>query len=181
MPTAGYDAPAHLEGLVVHGPWQTVTAFVSALVGTPRGLLLFTPVAAVAIVALIVERRRLPGWTLAATIAGLCYLLVQVRAVGPLGGDQFFGARISLEALVLATPALTVAAYRMTRRSRLYLVALVVTALASVSVHAYGATARSVAPVEGQRWERIMISVEEEYGDLELSEVDLRDPAAADA
>lgn len=174
VPTAGYDVGAHLGGLVSRSPWRTVLDLGAALGGWPRGLLLFTPLAAVALVAVVVERRSVPPWTVAAALAGLAYLIVQVRAVGPLGGNDFFGPRTSLETLVLAIPLLTVAAYRVAVRSRLALMAIAVAAGVSVGLHAFGAVARSVSPSEVERWETIDATVEREFGDLRLGDVDLR-------
>lgn len=173
-PTAGYDAGAHLVGIVDRPPWRTVLDLGAALGGHPRGLLSFTPVAAVALVAVVLERRRLPPWTVASACAGLVYLVVQVRAVGPLGGRDFFGPRTSLETLVLAAPLLTVAAYQLARRSRAAVVILVAAAVISVGIHAFGAVARSVSPAQVVRWETIDATVTRDFGDLQLGDVDLR-------
>jgi hypothetical protein len=201
-PTAGYDAQAHLVGVVDRSPWRTLLDLGLALGGLPRGLLLFTPVAAVALVAavlaLVMERRGvpgrgvpgrtgdgrgasaptaegsgIPGWTVAAAVAGFAYLVIQVRAVGPLGGRDFFGPRTSLETLVLAVPLLTVAASRVAARSRVFLGVLGVAAVVSVGLNAYGAIARSIAPAQVARWEAIDETVRRDFGDLELGEVDL--------
>lgn len=173
-PTAGYDVAGHLGGLVHHGPGQTVGAFFSALMGLERGVLVYTPVVAAALAALAWHRHRLPRWTLASLLAGIAYLVAQVRAVGPLGGEQFFGARISLETLVLAAPALVVAAHRAASRSRVWLAVLVLAGLVSVGIHGYGAMLRSVDPEEVERWRGIEQLVESEFGDLEPHEADLR-------
>ncbi|WP_157041587.1 hypothetical protein [Nitriliruptor alkaliphilus] len=180
-PTAGYDAGAHLGGLADRSVVRTVLDLGLAIGGLPRGLLLFTPVAAVAIVAVVValvtDRQELPGWTVASAVAGLIYLVVQVRAVGPYGGRDFFGPRTSLETLVLAAPLLTVAASQLAARSRVYLAVLAVAAVASVAINAYGAIARSISPAEVERWERIAVTVERDFGHLDLGDVDLREPA----
>ena len=172
-PTAGYDPASHLEGLVVHGPGQTIGAITGALVGTERGVLLFSPILAVAGVAVVIAWRQLPAWTLASAAAGLAYLLIQVRAVGHLGGDQFFGARVSLESVVLSAPALATAVYLRARHNRALLVATLCAAAASVAIHAYGAFERSIDPLEVERWAQIVSIVEDEFADHELGDVDL--------
>lgn len=179
-PTAGYDAGSHLAGVVERTPWQTLYDLGRSLVGTPRGLLLFTPVAAVALVAVVVavlrERGAIPAWTVASAVAGLAYLVIQVRAVGPLGGRDFFGPRTSLETLVLAAPLLAWAAWRLAARSRVGLVALCLAAAVSVGVNGYGAVFRSISADQVERWETIDATVRTSFGHLELGEVDLRDP-----
>jgi hypothetical protein len=174
-PTAGYDAPAHLAGVVDRGPWRTVVDLGQALGGPPRGLLLFSPVLVVALVAVVLERRALPAWTVVSALAGLLYLVVQVRAVGPLGGRDFFGPRTALEPLVLAVPLLAVASSRLAARSRVGLAALAVGALVSVGINGYGAVFRSIAPHQVERWEAIDESVRRDFGHLELGDVDLRE------
>ncbi|MEX1163744.1 MAG: hypothetical protein WEB03_09195, partial [Nitriliruptor sp.] len=180
-PTAGYDVGGHLGGLVTHSPWQTLRSFGAAFIGLERGLLVWSPVVAVALVAACWQRRRVPPWTVVAAIAGLAYLLVQVRAVGHFGGAHFFGPRISLEALVLATPLLATgvwhagtAAAASGRVSRAAAVAvLVIAAVGSVGWHAFGAVARSTSPEQVARWEEIDRTVHRDFGDLDLGDVDL--------
>jgi hypothetical protein len=191
LPTAGYDVAGHLGGLVEHSPWQTLRALALALVGAERGVLVWSPVLAVAVLCLvtvsIVRRDRLPGWTVVAAAAGVAYLLVQVRAVGHLGGADFFGARITLEPVALATPLLVVACWQVTsgevvgpvlRRAAAGLLA--VAAVASIGWHAFGAVARSTSPEQLERWEAIDATVRRDFGDLRLGDVDLRTEADAD-
>lgn len=179
-PTAGYDVAAHLGGLATNSPWQTVRAFTLALVGAERGALLWWPVVGAGAVLAAVRWRDLPAWTVASALAGLAYLVVQVRAVGHLGGADFFGPRISLEPLVLAAPALVVGAHaaatmpgRAWRRG-IATAVLTVTAAGSVGLHAFGAVARSTSPQQLERWERIDDTVRRDFGDLQLGDVDLR-------
>jgi hypothetical protein len=176
-PTAGYDADIHLAGVVERTPWRTVLDLGQSLAGTPRGLLLFTPVAAVAVVAVVLERRSVPTWTVVSAVGGLLYLVVQVRAVGPLGGRDFFGPRTSLETLVLAAPLLVVATARLTARSRVALVAVGVAGAVSVGINGFGAVARSISAEQVERWETIDATVQREFGHLELGDIDLRELA----
>jgi hypothetical protein len=189
LPTAGYDVAGHLGGLLDHSPWQTVRALCLALVGAERGVLVWSPVLAVAVVCLVAaasaRRDRLPGWTVLAAASGVAYLVVQVRAVGHLGGADFFGARITLEPVALATPLLVVACWQAVSgevvRPGLRRVAaglLAVAAVGSVGWHAFGAVARSTSPEQLARWEAIDATVRRDFGDLRLGDVDLRGPPA---
>jgi hypothetical protein len=186
LPIAGYDVAGHLGGLVEHSPWQTVRAFGLALVGSERGVLVWSPVLAVAVVCLVVVavagRDRLPGWTVTAAAAGMAYLVVQVRAVGHLGGADFFGARITLEPVVLATPLLVVACWQVVAGEvvgpvlrRVAAGLLAVAAAGSIGWHAFGAAARSTSPEQLERWEAIDATVRRDFGHLRLGDVDLRE------
>jgi hypothetical protein len=55
-------------------------------------------------------------------------------------------------------------------------VALAVTVLVSVAVHAYGSTVASVSDIQVERWVEIDDRVTREYGDLRLYDVDFRQP-----
>lgn len=173
-PAAGYDVAGHLGGLVTHSPWQTLRAYGLALVSPSRGVLLLSPLVALAGVAVVRAWRELPRWTVIAALAGLLQLLVQVRAVGHAGGAGFFGARVSLESLVLATPALAVALSRWARDSLAVRVAALVLGIVGIGVHAYGAGPGSVPADDLARWERIVATVEDNFSGYELGEVDLR-------
>jgi hypothetical protein len=185
LPTAGYDVAGHLGGLVDHSPWQTVRAFGLALVGAERGVLVWSPVLAVAVLCLVVvavaRRDRLPSWTVVAAVAGMAYLVVQVRAVGYLGGADFFGARITLEPVALATPLLVVACWQVVAGEvvgpvlrRVAAGLLTVAAIGSIGWHAYGAVVGGASPELLERWEAIDATVRRDFGDLRLGEVDLR-------
>lgn len=176
FPGAGYDVPGHLGGLVEHDLGQTVRAVVGVLVGD-RGVLRFSPVVAIAAVAAIRHRRDLHPWAIAAALGGLAYLLVQVRAVGPLGGSGFFGPRVTTEPVVLAVPALVTGAVLAARTSRGWRAALVVAVAVSVTVNAVGAIRGGGDVAQRERWQQVDRSVRDAYGDLRLGEVDLRSEA----
>jgi hypothetical protein len=163
LPIAGYDASGHLGGLLWHSPWQTVQALGLAFISPTRGLLVFSPVLLPALIGLATTWRRLPPWTLASALAGLLYLLVQVRAVGYSGGDDFFAYRISLETLLLATPALVLAVAPSIRRLRWQATAVALLALASIGVHAYGAVAGGITDDTIRAWEAIDTSVRDQH------------------
>lgn len=69
------------------------------------GVLLYTPVVAVVLVAACRHSRAAPWWARAAAVAGLLYFVVQMR-ISPAfdGGSGFFGNRYAIEPLLLATP-----------------------------------------------------------------------------
>lgn len=152
LPTAGYDAPGHLGGLLHHTPWQTMRELGLALTSPSRGLLVRSPVLVPALVALAVSWRRLPPWTLASATAGLLYLLVQIRAVGHAGGTDFFAYRISLEPLILAAPALVIAIAEAARRRRWQLTAIGALAAISIAIHGYGAAVGGISDDTSRAW-----------------------------
>ena len=173
LPVAGYDAAGHLEGLWRQTPWATARELGLALTSPSRGLLVASPVLVPGLVALARVWRRLPGWTLASALAGLAYLVVQVRAVGHSGGEDFFAYRVSLETVALAAPALLAAIVEVSRRHRGWLVAVGLLAAASIGVHAWGAVTGGVSESTQRQWEQVDATVREHYGDLRLGEVDL--------
>jgi hypothetical protein len=174
LPVAGYDVGGHLGGLASHTPWQTVRALALAFVSASHGLLPATPVLVVAVPALLLSWSALPGWTRASAFAGLVYLLVQVRALGHLGGADFFAYRISLEPLLLALPALVLATQRRVAARRERQAVVAVLGLAAIAIHAYGAVVGGVSDETRREWAQIDATVRDEFSDLELGEADLR-------
>ena len=168
LPIAGYNATSHLDGLVINSAWQTAREFGLAMGAPTRGLLLLSPVIVPALVTMVVFRKRLPGWTIAAAIAGFAYLLFQVRAVGHRGGNDFFAYRVSLEPLLLWLPALTIGAYEAVRRSKAFAVVLALFVVVSVGIHGYGAVHGAFRDDIAQRWQRIDDDIRREYGDQRL-------------
>lgn len=180
LPVAGYDAVSHLDGLAIHGPWQTARELGLAFVSRSRGLLVASPVVLPAMVAVVVAWRRLPGWTRAGAVAGLVLLVLQVRAVGHRGGADLAAYRVSLEALVVATPALVLATVEVARDRRWVQVLVGILAAASIAFHAHGAVTGGIAPQHVRAWERIDVTVRAQYGNARLGEVDLRSDATTD-
>lgn len=78
---------------------------------SPRqGLFVFTPVAALAVLWMIRARRHIPFWAVLAVAAGCLYEVIQLRVDVYTGGAGFYGGRLIIELMVLASPA-AVAAY----------------------------------------------------------------------
>lgn len=159
LPVAGYDPVGHLEGLVSHSVWQTLRDLGLAFVSPSRGLLIASPLLLAAMFALARTWRCLPAWTRTAAVAGMIYLLVQVRAVGYRGGADFFAYRVSLELLVLAAPALTLAIVAASRRHRRLVPVLGVLAAISIGIHGYGAVAGGIPSEKVRQWEDIHAAV----------------------
>lgn len=173
LPVAGYDAPGHLHGLLAQTPWATARELGLALGSPTRGLLVASPVLVPGLVAMVSQWRRLPGWTQASAVAALVHLVVQVRAVGHIGGDGFVAYRISLESVALAAPALVAATMELVRRHHGWLVAVALLSSVSIGIHAWGAATGGIADTTQQRWEQIDVTVREQYGDAQPHQVDL--------
>ncbi len=161
LPIAGYDAPGHLGGLLHHSPWQTIRELGLALTSPSRGLLVNSPILVPALVALAMSWRQLPPWTLASALAGLLYLLVQIRAVGHAGGTDFFAYRISLEPLILAAPALVLATAQAVRHRRWQLTAISALAVVSIAIHGHGATVGGISDATTRAWHNVHASVQD--------------------
>ncbi len=78
---------------------------------SPRqGLFVFSPIALLAVLWMVQARRHIPGWAVMALVGGLLYEVIQLRIDVYTGGAGFFGGRLIIELVVLASPA-AVAAY----------------------------------------------------------------------
>jgi hypothetical protein len=110
-PTSGYrvgDFTSNADRYVVD--WVNFSGF---FVSPDRGLLVWTPLVALLLPALVRSWRELPDWSRTLLVGGVAYLLLQGLLVRFSGGDQFYGYRTSLELLACATPALALSASRM--------------------------------------------------------------------
>ena len=99
-----------------------------------RGLFVWTPMIAIAAIGLPMVWNRSPGWATGGLLGGIALLLVQFRINRYSGGDGFFSYRYPLEAIVAATPVLTVAARHLWESTRLRLL-VPTAALASIGFH----------------------------------------------
>lgn len=110
-PSSGYragDFTSNAAGNAVN--WVNFSGF---FVSPDRGLLVWTPLVALLLPALVRSWRELPDWSRMLLISGAVYLVLQGLLVRFSGGDQFYGYRTSIELLVCATPALALSAARM--------------------------------------------------------------------
>jgi hypothetical protein len=78
-----------------------------------RGILVWTPIVALLVPALVRSWRDLPDWSRSLLVSGLVYTLVESELNTFTGGDVFYGYRYGLEFLGCATPALALSAPRM--------------------------------------------------------------------
>ena len=129
-PTSGYRVGDFTENAA--GNSLDPTNFLGFFVSPDRGLLVWTPLVALLVPALVRGWRDLPDWSRSLLVAGLGYLLVQGLLVRFSGGDQFYGYRTSLELLACATPALALAAPRMGALARRVFVPLAVLQLVMI-------------------------------------------------
>lgn len=127
---------------------------VGGLLHPSRGILIYTPFVVVLLRFVPAGWRVAPWWTKAGAVSGVLYLIVQFRSNGYDGGSSFFGARLGLETLVLASPLLLVAWQERVQDSgtwRRLTSALIVVAFA---MHAVGATYLSAPPGRDRAWQQ---------------------------
>ena len=103
------------------------------------GILVYSPVVAVALLGLRRALRSTPDWALGAAIGSVLYLLIQIRANRISGGDGFFGYRYPLEPLMAAAPMLVIAARSWMGDDELRRRIVLVVAAASIAIHGTGA------------------------------------------
>jgi alpha-1,2-mannosyltransferase len=110
---------------------------VGALLSPSRGALFFYPILILVPFTIVSAWRASQSWERSAAVAGLLVLLVQLSLNRYSGGDTFFGPRLLIEPLMLASPLLarSVAMYSATRGNR-FTTMLVTT---GIVIHAIGA------------------------------------------
>lgn len=104
LPVAGYD-PAPVTALVSTSARDYLVSIVAVL-SPYRGIFIFMPILIVLLPAFHHGWRASPWWVRATAIAGLVCMLVQLRRNVWHGGRGFFGPRVTIETLVLASPLL---------------------------------------------------------------------------
>lgn len=87
-------------------------------VSPDRGILVWTPLVALMLPALVRSWRTLPDWSRALLVGGLVYTFLQTSLSRFSGGDTFYGYRIGIEMLVCAAPALALSIPGMGRAAR---------------------------------------------------------------
>lgn len=124
-------------------PWDGAEQFGVNIIGTLFsgwcGALLYTPVLLVLLGALPAGWRASPPWARASVIGGLTYQVIQLRVYIYNGGGAFYGNRLIIELLVLATPMLTVGYARWSEGRPKRVVLTAILAAASVGIFATGA------------------------------------------
>jgi hypothetical protein len=140
LPMSGYSS-SRVDALVTTGGSDFLERTAFMFVHPLRGLFIYTPILLILLPGIARAWRVAPDWVRSASVGGLVYLVVQLRVNTWHGGGDYFGNRLALETLVLASPLL-VLTFRefVLRSSRLIAGLFGVLLLASVTWHALGAT-----------------------------------------
>lgn len=134
------------------GNWAFVRDIAGTMGSPLRGLLLYTPVAVVGCLCLVLGWRRAPDWARAALLGGVLYEAVQLRLNRYSGGTGFYSNRLIVELLLLAAP-LVVLGYQEWRNGGRHRVTLTrALVMASVGIHAVGALFPNSYLLHPQYW-----------------------------
>ena len=93
---------------LVRSPLPMLGNLAGALFSPSRGLLGFSPFVLLLLLGVPKAWKAAPSWARSAALGGLAYLLLQMQANRFSGGSGFYGYRLPLEPLTLATPLLAV-------------------------------------------------------------------------
>lgn len=139
LPIAGYNTYA-VDNVTGVSLAEYGERLFLALVDPVRGWLIYLPVLIVLLPFAVRGWRVSPWWVRAAAIAGVAYLLIQLRANVHHGGAQFFGPRLTIETTVLLAPLL-LRTYQAHHQGRRWLAPAVHVLIAvGIVFHALGAT-----------------------------------------
>jgi alpha-1,2-mannosyltransferase len=121
-----------------------------------RGLLGFSPFVLFLLVGVRPAWRAAPSWARSAALGGAAYLLLQLQANRFSGGTGFYGYRLPLEALTLATPLLVLAYREWVAPVRWRRLVLAVLVAYSVAVQVLGAVwFADDGPAEASPWTQL--------------------------
>ena len=115
--------------------WWYVRNLFGAFFSFDRGLFVWSPIVALAVIGAGLVVKRTPPWAVGALAGSVVLLLVQFRLNRYSGGGGFSSYRYPLEALVASTPALALGAKQIWESTPLRLL-LPIAALASIGNHA---------------------------------------------
>jgi hypothetical protein len=115
-PTSAYRVADFTDNVDDYG--LDVVNHLGTWVSPDRGILVWTPLVALMMPALVRSWRTLPDWSRALLVGGLLYTFLQTTLNRFSGGDAFYGYRIGIEMLVCAAPALALSIPRMGRAAR---------------------------------------------------------------
>jgi hypothetical protein len=158
LPVAGYE-PWKVEAVVTTSTDDFLVGIVATLVHTHRGVLLYTPVLFLLVPFVHRGWRIAPPWVRSSSVAGVAYLVVQLRSNDWHGGQSFFGSRLTIETLVLAAPLLLCVWQALLSRDRILRVAFQVAAVVSIAIHAVGATVLTITPTGIERYEQLLTEI----------------------
>jgi hypothetical protein len=114
-----------------------------------RGVVWWLPLAVVGVLASSRVWQNSDAWIKASALGALAYGLVHAQANRFWGGDYFYGPRYAIEPLLLATPLITLALWRLWLRSRRWRLALASLAGWQFTLHLIGAPQEPTLLVDG--------------------------------
>ncbi|MGI9623342.1 MAG: hypothetical protein ACR2PK_10940 [Acidimicrobiales bacterium] len=121
-------------------PLTLLSRFVEMLFDLDHGLLVSSSFIVVALIAVVTGGwRGAPDWAIGAAVGAVVYLVVQLQANRVSGGNQIFGYRYPLEALMAAAPLLALATHNFLRQRPRWVWVFAALAMVSVIAHGYGA------------------------------------------
>jgi hypothetical protein len=139
LPAAGY----RVEGLVEHMPASSPRLMVrnvkNWLIEPGRGVLIFVPMAALAMPRIASAWRSSPPWVRYAALAGIAYSFSQLGLIRASGGTFFFGHRTTIEGFVLAAPLLFTGIGHLWREGPIARTVIALVGAYSIALHGYGA------------------------------------------
>ena len=128
-----------VEGAAARSWWGTLEPMVRAFFDGQRGLLVWSPFVVVGAVAFYRLCKDQPWWLYAAAIAGLIYLVVQVRGNGYSGGSSFLWYRYQLETVIAAAPLIVAGLKAAWENSTMWRWAVAASCVVAVTAHAVAA------------------------------------------
>jgi hypothetical protein len=144
LPVAGYSG-SRITAVATTSGSVFGERLLHTLANPRRGVLVYTPFLLVLLPFAWRGWRVSPWWVRASAIAGLVYLVVQLRANTWHGGSGFFGSRLALETVVLAAPLLLRTWQVCVSKVPILRVACLTLVAASFALHTFGAL-RPVPP-----------------------------------
>jgi hypothetical protein len=165
LPVAGYST-GKVSAVASTGGGEFLENLVYGLGHPLRGLLFYTPLLLLLLPGVDRGWKVAPAWVRSAAVGGLLYAVVQLRANGWTGGADYFGSRLLIELLVLASPLLLLTfRHYVPVEKRGVRLSLVVILSAAVVMHAAGATVMRTGvggPDTSAAWEQRLATFCEE-------------------
>jgi hypothetical protein len=145
LPIAGYS-PAKVGAVATTSGDVFAERMLQSLLHVERGVLVYTPVLLAMLPFVWRAWRSSPDWVRSSAVAGVVYLMVQMRSNAAHGGGDYFGSRLTIETVVLSVPLFVRCWQVVVVRERVLQAVVVVAAVVSIGIHSVGATVRSVSP-----------------------------------
>jgi uncharacterized integral membrane protein len=119
------------------------------LVSPDRGFLIWTPMAALLLPAVIRSWREVPAWSRWLATGGVLYTLIQLQLNVFTGGDAFYAYRLGIELLVCVVPVYAFSLAHTRQRARAFAPVLVGLMVAAIS---FGSVIDGVFIHQNQAW-----------------------------